>query len=53
MKIHKQEITGYVINENYKLFKFTYFGLAFARFRIMSVNKLNDNFVATAEIFAD
>ncbi len=53
MKIHKSEITGYKINDSSKVFKFTFFGLTFARFRIASVKKVDGNFIATVDIFSD
>lgn len=41
LKIHKSEIGGYRIGDNRtKIIKYNFFGLTFARFRILTAKKI-------------
>ena len=53
LKIHKSEISGYKVTEKTKIFKFNFFGLTFARFRISTLKKVEGNWIASVEIFPD
>lgn len=53
LKIHKSEIAGYRVSEKSKVYKFNFYGLTFARFRVLSVNKVEGNMIGTIEIFPD
>ena len=47
LKIHKSEISGYRVTEKTKIFKFNFFGLTFARFRISTMKKVDGNWIAS------
>jgi len=47
LKIHKSEISGYKISDNSKVYKYNFFGLTFARFRIISMKKIEGAFNGT------
>ena len=47
LKIHKSEISGYRVSEKVKIYKFNFFGLTFARFRISTLKKSDSNFIAS------
>jgi hypothetical protein len=59
LKIHKSEIAGYRVTEKSKVYKFNFYGLTFARFRISSIkktetgSKYETNIIASIEIFPD
>lgn len=39
LKINKSEISGYKVGESSKIYKFNFFGLTFARFRVLNLKK--------------
>ena len=47
LKIHKSEISGYRVSEKTKIYKYNFFGLTFARFRISTINKVDGNLIAS------
>lgn len=55
LKINKSDISGYKISsDNSKIYKYTLYGLTFARFRISTIKKTDaGGYIAVVDIFTD
>jgi hypothetical protein len=53
MKIHKQSVSDYLINDKIRMSKLNVVGITFARFRLQSVTKKDGYYLANIEIIND
>lgn len=53
MKIHKQSLSEYVINDKVRVTKINVLGITFVRFRVLSVVKKDTYYLGNIEIVND